>query len=173
MVPPKLSSRPWSELPEGQLATDRQTPDGVIYSLTAHALAEMERDRWIESESAGTDRGPMAYHNWVRRCWRGWVRSKLLEHLYGWRCWSAFSPSKLGLLNHGTTERHISEKVLHDVAALLAEGGENLDVINWAVCTQQPLPGIMWLLDRIDINAARQRLLDDHIRLFLPPVETR
>ncbi|MDA3959916.1 MAG: hypothetical protein PF961_03930 [Planctomycetota bacterium] len=156
-------------LPEGTLCTDRILPDGgVVYSLTAHALAEIERHRWIESEKKGHDVGPSAYEEWLTQCWNGWVRSKLLEHMYGWRCWSAFRSELHGLLRRGTVERHVSNEVLHRVAWILGHGGENLDVIDWAVEHTSEVQNVLWLLEQIDINAARHRLVPDHLRLFLP-----
>jgi hypothetical protein len=56
--------------------------------------------------------------------------------------------------------------ILEGVAEILAGGGENLDVINWALAQNHSLDAIIWLLDHIDINAKRQRLLTEHIRLF-------
>ncbi len=157
-------------LPEGTLCTDRILADGeVVYSLTAHALAELERHRWIESEKRGGDIGPIAYDHWIEHCWQGWVRSKLLEHLYGWRRWSAFEGELFGLLRRSTVERHVPSDVLHRVASILGQGGENLDVITWAVDSTDLIPNVLWLLEQIDINAARHRLVVDHLRLFLPP----
>lgn len=156
-------------LPEGVLPTDRRRPDGVVvHSLTAHAICEMERHRWIESEKAGVNRGRDADLQWLRTYWSGWARSKLLEHLYGWRCWSAFGAGTFGLLRRGTVEKLVPHHVLRKVASILGNGGENLDVIAWAVENDQDLDSLFWLLDRIDINAVRHRFLTDHIRLFLP-----
>ncbi len=157
-----------TDLPEGRLAIDWERPDGVIvYSLTAHALASMDRHKWIESQKAGLDLGESAVGDWLERFWKGWTRSKLMEHFYGWRCWGAFDEHDFGLLNRSSVEHHVHHEVLEQVASILAEGGENLDVINWALSTDLPLDEILWLLDRIDINAKRHRLLTDHIRLFL------
>jgi hypothetical protein len=156
------------DLPEGILACDDiRTEDAVIYSLTGHALIEIDRHRWIESEQHGHDLGHHADEHWMTHCWKGWVRSKLLEHLFGWRRWSAFGPDRFGLLVRGTVERMVSSDLLHQVARILAHGGENLDVIDWALEHDHPLDTVLWLLDRIDINAERQRLLDNHLRLFL------
>lgn len=157
------------ELPEGVLPCDRAREDGVvIHSLTAHALAEMERHRWIESEHAGSDVGNATYEQWLTSYWTGWTRSKLLEHLYGWRYWRGFGDSMFGLLSRGTVERTVPTDVLHEIAHMLGNGGENLDVINWAIQEEHDLDAILWLLDRIDINAVRHRLLTNHIRLFIP-----
>jgi len=155
------------ELPEGQLACDRRGADGLLaFSLTAHALAAIDRHKWIESQKAGHDLGPAAVTDWIERYWKGWTRSKLMEHLYGWRCWGAFDEHDFGLLCRTSVEHHVHREVLEQVAASLASGGENLDVINWALGADIPLDEILWLLDRIDINAKRHRLLTDHIRLF-------
>jgi hypothetical protein len=157
-----------NDLPEGRLPTDRERPDGVVvHSLTAHALCAMERHKWIESEKAGRDLGDGALSDWIDRSWKGYTRAKLMEHLYGWRCWGAFDEADFGLLARQSVEYHVSTSVLEKVAAILAEGGENLDVITWALSVRQPLDPILWLLDRIDINAKRHRLLTDHIRLFV------
>ncbi len=156
------------ELPEGRLANDYERPDAVVvYSLTAHALFALDRHKWIESQKAGRDLGRAAVEDWLERYWKGWTRSKLVEHLYGWRCWGAFDEGDFGLLNRTSVEHHVTHSVLEHVATILAQGGENLDVISWALSLDQQLDEILWLLDRIDINAKRRRLLTDHIRLFI------
>ncbi|TVR42693.1 MAG: hypothetical protein EA402_11180 [Planctomycetota bacterium] len=155
-------------LPEGCLPCDRVREDNVVvHSLTGHALQELERHKWIESQKHGHDVGAFAYQHWLDHCWKGWTRAKLLEHLYGWRCWGAFDEDDFGLFAQSTVDHHVSSEVLEQVAEILANGGENLDVINWAVEVNADIAAIMWLLDRIDINAKRQRLLTNHIRLFI------
>lgn len=157
------------DLPEGILPSDQVGDDGIlVLSLTAHALAAMDRHKWIDSERVGRDLGCKAYLDWVDRYWKGWVRSRLIEHLYGWRCWSAFDPRQYGLLARSSVEHHIPSATLRIMATILAEGGENLDVITWAMHQGEPLEPLLWLLDRIDVNANRSRLLADHIRLFIP-----
>jgi hypothetical protein len=158
-----------SEQPEGRLASDQLRTDGVVvHSLTAHALQAMDRHRWIESEHAGHDVGDAVLGDWVDRYWKGFVRARLIEHLYGWRCWGAFDEADFGLLARRSVEYHVSTSVLQEVANILADGGENLDVVTWALARGEALDPILWLLDRIDINAKRHRLLTDHIRLFIP-----
>ena len=160
-------ARSATELPEGELDCDRRRSDGVVvHSLTAHALSAIDRHKWIESQKAGYDLGQGAAEDWIERCWKGWARSKLMEHLFGWRCWGAFEERDFGLLLRETVEHHVERPTLERVAEILAEGGENLDVITWALGEDEDLDGILWLLDRIDINAKRHRLLTDHIRLF-------
>lgn len=157
-----------SDLPEGLLPADITRRNGlVVHSLTAHALYAMERHKWIESEKAGHDVGHPALREWVDRFWTGHVRARLMEHLYGWRCWGAFDENDFGLLIRNSVEYLVPREVLHDVASILGNGGENLDVITWATTDGQDLNAIIWLLERIDINAKRHRLLTDHIRLFI------
>ncbi len=157
-----------AEISEGQLPADTVLADGtVVHSLTAHALCAMDRHKWIESQKYGHDVGEYCFEEWIERYWRGFARARLLEHLYGWRCWSAFSANDFGLLNRTTVEHFVPPAVVERAVAILGEGGENLDVITWALESGQELDPILWLLDRIDINAKRQRLLADHIRLFV------
>lgn len=156
-------------LPEGELATDEVEPDGIrTYSLTAHALAEIDRHKWIESQKVGHDLGRISCEQWLQLYWRSWVRVKLLEHLYGWRRWSAFPPEQFGIFLRTTLEHIVPAQVLARVSGILGTGGENLDVIDWAVDNGEDLNAIFWLLSTIDINAVRHRLLTDHMRIFLP-----
>lgn len=156
-------------LPEGQLPSDRLRDDGVVvHSLTAHGLVAADRHRWIESEKVGHDLGEGALRDWVGRHWKGYARARLMEHLYGWRCWGAFNVDDFGLLVRHSVEYHVPRKNLHEVGRILANGGENLDVITWAVAEGLDIDPILWLLDRIDINAKRHRLLKEHIEQFLP-----
>src|SRR3954465_13421783 len=67
-----------NDLPEGRLPTDWERDDGVVvHSLTAHALAAMERHKWLESEKAGRDLGDCALTDWIERFWKGFTRAKL------------------------------------------------------------------------------------------------
>jgi hypothetical protein len=157
-----------SELPEGRLPADWERHDGVVvHSLTAHALESMERHKWIESEKAGRDLGETVMLQWLEQYWKGYVRAKLMEHLYGWRCWGAFDVEDYGLLSRTTVAFHVPRSILSELAAILRSGGENLDVIAWATEAGHDLSAVIWVLERIDINAKRHRLLTDHIRLFI------
>ncbi|MFW5830386.1 MAG: hypothetical protein ACOCXA_09020, partial [Planctomycetota bacterium] len=156
------------DLPEGRLACDQQREDGtVVHSLTGHAICAIQRHRWIESEKRGSDCGTACEEEWIERYWRGWARSKLLEHLMGWRCWGAFGQDSFALFRRRSMVDGVEPDLLGDIAQQLARGGENLDIIAWALDQALDLDPILELLDRIDINAKRHRLLTDHIRLFI------
>jgi hypothetical protein len=157
-----------SHLPEGRLAGDYEQTNGVVvYSLTAHALEAIARHRWIESEKTGGDCGRRCEEAWIDHYWNGWARSKLLEHLIGWRCWGAFALDSFALLRRQSLAAMVNESTIELIGTMLASGAENLDIINWAVQTNQELDPILTLLERIDINSKRQRLLTKHIRLFI------
>ncbi len=156
------------ELPEGRLAIDYETENGiVVYSLTAHALQAINRHQWIESEKRGYDCGNDTIEEWLQRYWKGWVRSKLLEHFLGKRFWGAFGSDTFNLFRHQSFNAIADEETSQIIADKLADGGENLDIINWAIQEKRDIDGVIALLERIDINAQRQRLLTNHIRLFL------
>ena len=155
-------------LPEGVLPQDLVQADGNIeYNLHAHALAEIGRHCWIESERSGYDLGSQAARDWVRSCWAGWARSKLMEHLYGWRFWNNFASHDFALFRRQSVEFHISAKVLHQIATLMENGGENLDIISWANDHGHSLEPVLWLLDRIDINRYRSLLLANPLQSSL------
>lgn len=158
-------NRKATDLPEGDLATDIHRADGVlVHSLTAHALQAIDRyfyrHRASHSEHESNE-------EWITKCYKGWARARLLEHYYGMRCWSAFGESNFALFRRSSLLHHVEADVLEEVAERLAQGGENLDIIDWAMAEDRDLDAILWLLDRVDINAQRQRLLTDHIRMFL------
>lgn len=156
------------QLPEGDLPIDRINSRHIReYSLTAHAIYAMDRHKWIESVKRGYDVGERIYHEWLDRYWNGWVRSKLLEHLFGIRWWGGFSEDDYSLFVKGTVEHRVSRQVLSQTCRILGNGGENLDVINWALLNNCEIDTVLWLLDRIDINAKRRRLTAAYIRLFL------
>ena len=147
-------------LPEGQLANDLVLQDGsILYDLQSHAMAEIDRHCWIESERQGRNVRSQAAQDWVRSYWPGWTRSKLMEHLYGWRQWKGFVPKDFALFSRHTVEFHIDSAILNQIAHLLENGGENLDIISWANDSNIMLESVLWLLDRIDINRYRDILL--------------
>ena len=159
-----------TDLPEGDLPTDYHREDGVlVHSLTAHALKAIER----HVENCQRDHGMSgsdAREDWLTKFYKGWARSRLLEHYYGWRCWSAFGDKNFALFRRSSLLHNVDKDVLEEVAERLANGGENLDIIDWAMSDERDLDAILWLLDRVDINAQRQRLLTDHIRTFLEQI---
>jgi hypothetical protein len=156
-------------LPEGLLAQDETRPDGlVVHSLDAHGRAAAERHRWIECEKAGRDLGTSVLHDWCRRHWTSYARARLIEHLYGWRCWGAFGLDDHALFQKQTVEHHVPGAVLAEIVRILRGGGENLDVIAWALAGGHDLDPILWLLDRIDINGKRPHLLAERFDGSLP-----
>ena len=151
-------------LPEGQLPCDRVLDDGISveYSLTGHAFVTIQRHA-DEAQLPFEE----AVEQWIVKRWVGWVRSKLLEHFLGWRRWSGFKASDYGLLRRESVTHMVEQPVMEEVIQRLAQGGENLDIMDWAVQNGQDVEGVINLLDRININEKRRRLLTSHIRQFL------
>ena len=151
-------------LPEGMLCCDRtlEHSQAAEYSLTGHAFIAIERYA-VEQDLSFSH----ASEQWLTRRWTSWVRSKLLEHLLGWRRWSAFSVRDFALLRRESVLHIVQESVMEEVINRLANGGENLDIMDWAMHNDIDVDGVIHLLDRININEKRQRLLTGHIRLFL------
>ena len=61
----------------------------------------------------------------------------------------------------------VPDERLRHVAQLFADGAENLDILNDAIVHDEDLEPLIWLLDRIDINAIRVQLIGDHVRTLL------
>ena len=119
---------------EEVLSADEVRDNGcTVFDLTAHAIHALEAHKWLRSEDEGRDLGWSAINEWLEHHYKGWARSKLLEHLYGWRCWGDFGEHHYGLFRRSTVEHNVPKQVLEKVAELLADGGENLDVITWAL----------------------------------------
>ena len=158
-IQPKHSSvlRP---LVEGVLPLDRVNDDGIlVHSIGGHAVSEVSQ--WLEEEPNKT------WEEWFGTHWHGFVRSKLIEHFYGWRCWGCFPQTCFALFVRSSVEHMVPDARLRHVAQLFADGAENLDVLNDAIVHDEDVEPLIWLLDRIDINAMRSNFLGDHVRTLL------
>jgi hypothetical protein len=99
--------------------------------------------------------------DWCPRCWNRWLRARTLEHLGGERYWQELDRGGVfGLLRRPF---HPDGRLVRDVVDRLAEGSENLTVIQWAIENRRPLGAIVDILAVIDINARRIRRFE-----FLP-----
>jgi hypothetical protein len=130
-----------------------------VHSIGAHAVVEVEQ--WL-AESPGR-----TWQEWFSTHWHGFVRAKLIEHFYGWRCWSSFPSTAYALFVRSSVEHMVPDARLRHVAQLFADGAENLDVLNDAIVHDEDVEPLIWLLDRIDINAMRSNLLGDHVQTLL------
>lgn len=115
---------------------------------------DSNRHKWIRSETAGSDLGEAAIHQWVRDHWHGYLRSRWLEHLEGKRFWLELDRGDFGLLNR---EFHAgpNAKLLADIVEKLKNGQENLQILLWAVDHHLPVEDVARILTAIDINSRR------------------
>jgi len=108
--------------------------------------------RWIESEKHCRDLGEGAICEWYQRWWRSFLRYRHLEHLMGDVRWQEFEPAQLGLLPpvlrlHGA----IAERIV----GMYLDGGENLDIIYWAVRENVDMTAVLACLNAINMNSTR------------------
>ncbi|MDY3555790.1 hypothetical protein R5W24_004936 [Gemmata sp. JC717] len=118
------------------------------------AREEAERFRWIESEKAGYDLGEAAIQQWVARHWTAFVRGRALAHLTGRRFWLSMPREDFGALSRQFPH---DRELIDEVTARLVDGADNLTLIQWAADTSRPLDRVCDILQRIDLNALRQR----------------
>jgi len=126
----------------------------IRFSLHAEGDSEAKRQRWLESEKAKCDLGERAIMDWVQRHWTGFCRAKWLEHLHGQRFWVELPGEDFGLLPRRFPDNHA---VLSAVLDQLMAGKENLDILNWAMDTNQPRDLVFEILMALDVNSIRLR----------------
>ena len=124
---------------------------GARLSVHEGGAVEAQRHKWIESEKAGRDLGEWAIRCWVRQHWNGFLREKWLEHLQGRTFWIELDHDDFGLLEQSFQDSELIDEILQR----LKSGQENLDVLNWAIDTHQPMEEVFEILETLDINSRR------------------
>jgi hypothetical protein len=121
--------------------------------MSLHACGEEEahRFKWIESEKAGRDLGETAIRAWIGQHWHGFLRQRWLEHLQGRTFWIELDHEDFGLLRHAFRGSPLIDPILD----LVKRGGENLDVILWALEEGLPMDEVREILEAIDVNSRR------------------
>ena len=127
--------------------------EGEIFRL---AMREAERHKWIQSEKAGRDLGEAALWEWSRRYWWRWCRERWIEHLSGERYWSDLDHNDFGLLQRTF---HHNIPLAQEIVTQIKQGGENLNIINWGLKTNQDMRQVMEILELLDINSRRLTFL--------------
>ncbi len=134
-------------------ASRRFIPEGVeVKSIFEEASREAFRHKWIESEKAGYDIGDVAIEDWHRRFWHKFVRERWIQHIRGSVFWRELDNDDFGILNKEFEDcREQSDAIV----AMLESGGENLDIVQWAVESGQDMSVVLHILGRLDLNAHR------------------
>ncbi len=116
------------------------------------AATEAHRHKWIESEKAGYDLGDRAIEAWYSEFWRGFCRECYIEHLGGKVFWTELDSGDFGLLKH---QFHDNMKLVEQIVDIFKRGGENLDVVQFALSNDLNIQEVLDLLKVLDINARR------------------
>lgn len=121
-------------------------------SLFEAAACEARAHRWIESEKAHRDLGDQAILDWYKRYWRIFCRERFIQHLMGERFWTELDADDFAMLRYRFVE---DDPLINDIIKIFCRGGENLDVINYAIDTGADIEQVLARLQVIDINARR------------------
>lgn len=121
------------------------------YSLQDEGWEEADRHKWNESEKAGYDLGEEAIRDWVRKYWNGFLRAKWLDHLYGRKFWIELDQVDFGILRR----KFQDSRLLAPILDLLVNGGENLNVIDWAIDENHPMDEVHEILVALHVNSVR------------------
>ncbi len=130
-----------------------ETPHPESHECLFEAAAiEAHRHKWLESEKAGYDLGDNAIASWYSNFWRGFCRECYIEHLGGKTFWTELDSGDFGLLKH---QFHDNMKLVEQIVDIFKRGGENLDVVNFALKNELDIQEVLDLLKVLDINARR------------------
>lgn len=131
----------------------RNVPQGVVAkSIFEEASREAYRHKWIESEKAGYDIGDSAIEDWHHHFWHHFVRERWIQHIRGELFWRELDNNDFGILDKefgGCREQSDA------IVSMLEHGGENLDIIQWALDTGQDMDVVLHILGSLDLNAHR------------------
>ena len=149
-------SEPAPETPETPRDTaGENAPEGSPAKtgrLFDEATREAERYKWIESEKAGRDLGDRALQDWHRSYWRSWCRERWIEHLRGDTFWEELDRDDYGLLQR---QFHDNLELAERIVERIKQGGENLDIIQWANENDYDTTTVLEVLKILDINSRR------------------
>ncbi len=126
--------------------------DMVVKSVHDDCRQEEDKYKWLESEKVGYDLGEGCVKRWVRDHWTGYLRARWVEHLQGTCFWIELARRDFGLL---LREFRDQTGLLNDILNMLKTGGENLDVIEWAIANDIPIGPVYDILVALDVNSKR------------------
>ncbi len=128
-------------------------PDDVpVKSIFEEASREAFRHKWIESEKAGYDIGDGAIEDWHRRFWHQFIRERWIQHIRGEAFWKELDNGDFDILEREFGDCRAQADA---IVGLLEKGGENLDIVQWALDTGQDTSAVLAILGKLDPNAHR------------------
>ena len=135
-----------------QISQIKDPPPAEHKCLFEAAATEAHRHKWIESEKAGYDLGDSAIEAWYSEFWRGFCRECYIEHLGGKTFWTELDSGDFGLLRH---QFHDNMNLVEQIIEIFKKGGENLDVVQFALSNNMDIHEVLDLLKLLNINARR------------------
>ncbi len=126
--------------------------DTPIKSIFEEASREAYRHKWIESEKAGYDIGDGAIEDWHKRYWTKFIRERWVQHIKGAAFWRELDNDDFNIMER---EFEDCRDQADAIVAMLEKGGENLDIVQWAVETGQDMTVVLHILSKLDLNAHR------------------
>lgn len=142
----------------GPVVEDKQNEKPLVPDLSKQmslfevSAREAHSHKWLESEKAGRDLGDASIADWYRKYWRIFCRECYIEHLQGETYWIELDTGDFGLLSHNF---HHNMTLVGEIVDILKHGGENLDVVNYAIKNNANIDEVLQLLQVLDINARR------------------
>lgn len=131
----------------------RNIPENVpVKGIFEEASKEAYRHKWIESEKAGYDIGDVAIEDWHRRFWHKFVREHWIQHIRGEVFWRELDNDDFGILKKEFAD---SREESDAIVTMLEKGGENLDIVQWAIDNGKDMKIVLHILGRLDLNAHR------------------
>lgn len=131
----------------------RNIPENVpVKGIFEEASREAYRHKWIESEKAGYDIGDVAIEDWHRRFWHKFVRERWIQHIRGEVFWRELDNDDFGILKKEFAD---SRDESDAIVTMLEKGGENLDIVQWAIDNGKDMKVVLHILGRLDLNVHR------------------
>lgn len=121
------------------------------FSIFDAGWREADIHKWLLSEQRGYDVGSEGTQHWVRHFWNRFLRSRWLEHLWGTTFWLELNEVDFGLLKR----KFQDSKLLQPILEQLLNGGENLNVILWALECGHPMDEVREILADLHVNSLR------------------
>ncbi len=121
-------------------------------SLFEASAREAHSYKWIESEKAHRDLGDRAIADWYKQYWWIFCRERFIEHLMGECFWEELDADDYGMLTYRFPK---DDPLVAGIVEIFRKGGENLDVVNYAIDNGLDMEDVLSCLQTIDINARR------------------
>jgi len=122
----------------------------VKRSLYRAAASEIKR-----FDKRNSEKYPDPRKEWNRKHWWAWARKRWLEHLRGKVYWVELGDNDFDMVGRALLP---NKNLLEEILGKMYRGEENLDIINWAVGTDDDMTDLLEILGKLDLNQRRDEL---------------